>query len=841
MHDRTPTFTLARLGARALAITGAIAVLIVGALVLDGPRTVWGDHPDLNCEVTDLGTLGTGMDRLQTEGRWTTEDCDSRFLPNSDAHTYRFDLAEDGHVRIDLTSPDGDSYIHLLAEDGSRIAHDDDGGYGLDSRVEYNLTSGSYLVEASLGSGRARGPADFTLTVRRVTNCDPVDLGTLESGGSLEMQGVWAADDCRARYRDDTPAQTFRFELLEEGLVRIDLIADEGGDPFVYLLSSDGTYILSDDDDGTDFNSRIETDLAAGTYLIEATTYGGRDHVHLLTGFTLTLSFVTPDAFQIKTEAIHVPDQVVAGDPFTVHYRVGNLGHTELPEANSAVVYLVSGRAFDRTAHVPAAGGRWRAGASYHSGPETASATSTTLDVLRPLTITISAPGPSWVVLAIVTNDESGQEIGLHRIERDLLVLSGPTFGPVPVRVDGTTYEVTATADEEGLVTTSVTAVADSEAEVDSVLQAKAIYAAGVGTQLLADIFARPTIVALPEMAEPTAVRVANPSSSVLIDLFADHYTNAIAAAGLAEALAAGEAISAAAVEALALSAAEAAAARYATLAASWRSLQERIAGEAALTFAEAVTVQAELAYAEGVVAPAVQAGAIVEAARVAEEGWQDPRVRVLIADLTASVSCEDGPSLLRGALEAAGVADVDAVLTLDAELRAALPVYGLATDSAICAAAGSDATTGRFLGRLALADTAVHQDLVSDSPSAPDPAPAPALHQLRIVAQLLEDGQIELGVELASGERILPVARLLPTDAIVDRWYVSSAIEADGGAIGKIRVRRLIDGRAELGFRDAGGTALVPILRYLAADLPAGVWHRSSAIEVPPAEAASE
>ena len=457
------------------------------------------------------------------------------------------------------------------------------------------------------------------------------------------------------------------------------------------------------------------------------------------------------------------------------------------------------------------------------------------------MTITISEPGPSWVVLAIFTNDEFGQEIGHHRIERDLLVLSGPTFGPVPVQVDGATYEVTATADEEGLVTTSVTAVADSEAEVESTLQAKAIYAAGVGTLVLADIFTRPAIVALPETAVPMGVRVANPSASVLIDLFADHYTNAIATAGLAEALAAGEAISAAAVEALMLSAAEAAAARYAALAASWRSLQERIAGEATLTFAEAVTVQAELAYAEGIVAPAVQAGAIVEAARVAEEGWQDPGVRALVADLAASVSCEDGSSLLRGVLEVAGVADVDAVLTLDAELRAVLPVYGLTTDTAICAAAGSDATTGRFLRGLALVGTAVHRALVSDVPPALDPAPAPAPYQLRVVAQLLEDGQIELGVELASGERILPGARLLPTDAIVDRWHVSSAIEADGSAIGKIRVRRLVDGRVELGFRDAGGTALVPVLRYLAADLSAGVWFRSSAIEVPPAEAASE
>ena len=46
-------------------------------------------------------------------------------------------------------SADGDSYLHLLSEDGSRIAHDDDSGQGLDSRIERNLSAGDYLIEAA--------------------------------------------------------------------------------------------------------------------------------------------------------------------------------------------------------------------------------------------------------------------------------------------------------------------------------------------------------------------------------------------------------------------------------------------------------------------------------------------------------------------------------------------------------------------------------------------------------------------------------------------------------------------------------------------------------------------
>ena len=72
------------------------------------------------------------------------------------------------------------------------------------------------------------------------------------------------------------------------------------------------------------------------------------------------------------------------------------------------------------------------------------------------------------------------------------MVLSGTTFDEVTVRVDGRGYSVSAEADDEGMVTASVTALADPDAEVDAVTQAKAMYAAGVQTQLFEGIFERP-------------------------------------------------------------------------------------------------------------------------------------------------------------------------------------------------------------------------------------------------------------------------------------------------------------------------------------------------------------
>ena len=446
---------------RTLAITAVIVALAVALMLgaiftLGSQGPLWAqDSPD--CSVTDLGTLDAEADsELETTGRWTTKDCDSLFLTDSDAHFYRFQLAEDGKVRIDLTSIEGDSYLHLLNEDGSRIVHDDDTGRDLDSRIEFQLAAGTYLVEAASAAGRIRGPADFTLSIRVATNCEPIDLGSLEPGPGLLAEGAWTLNDCGARFRRDTPAHTFRFHLPQEGSVQIDLTAPEGGDPYVYLLSPEGSYLYSDDDGGAGRNSRIENDLAPGTYLIEATTYGDRDHAHELTDFTLTIRLVDEDTFRLKAEAIQIPDQIVAGEPFTVQYRVGNAGRTDLPEGYSAEVLLAGRGLYELTDLISSSDGHWQAGDSYHSGDDIASFASAAISDLSPFEASLRRPGDTWLVLGVVTYDENEEEVAFYGISREFVVLSGFPFDSVPARVGLVPYKVSAEADDEGMVTNTV-------------------------------------------------------------------------------------------------------------------------------------------------------------------------------------------------------------------------------------------------------------------------------------------------------------------------------------------------------------------------------------------------
>ena len=829
----TTSDVLARLGIRMLVVACAAIAVIAAALALGGPGTA--SAQESSCEVTDLGTLSSdAAGVLEASGRWTTEDCDSRFRAGSDAHTYRFQITQGGRVRIDLTSAEGDSYLYLLAEDGSRITDNDDGAANLDARVERDLAPGVYLAEATTVGGRKRGPADFTFSVSRVMGCEPVHLGALGPGADLTAAGSWTLDTCGSRFVVEHPAHSYSFNLPQGGRVLIDLISEDG-DPVLSVVSPSLGVIAANDDGGGGRNSRVEQYLSAGTYLIEATTYLERDLQPLMADFTLVIHLVDEVAeqrsFKLKVETSHTPDQVVAGEPFPVHYRIGNLGGGDLASTDGRViVYLVAPSVFERKDAIITSAGDWEAGVSYHSGEQAASTASIEIGDVTPFEITLGRPGPSWVFVAIIAFDQFGEEIAFHGLWRNLTVLSSAAFDAVTVKVDDADYVVSAEADEHGWVTVSVSSAADPDADVDDAVRAKAIYAAGVRTQVLDGVFERPATAALSTTAEPETVNVANPSSSTLLKAFASQY--AVGASGLAESLAAGETVSPVAVEDMMLSTAQTGSARYASLAASWKALQERIEGGEALSFEDAFALQSQLAYAERIIATAVTAGEIVEAARDASMGWQDSEVQAMVSDLRAQASCGDGAAVLRGALDAAGVADADGLLALDAELRAVVPFYGPVNDAALCTAAGVDAANSRFLELLSIAGSAEMRRLLA--PEAPVVEPPPL--RLRIIAMRTVDARIELGVELAGGEQVLPSMRFVPPDAAVDEWVVSGDVEVDGNSIGQIRARRVADGRIELGFVTADGEEIAPDIRYLPAgpDLPARVWLRSGEIELP-------
>jgi len=823
----------------AVALIGGV-LAVAGAGVASGQETAAApEQESAECPVTSLGGLGAPAGSVvQAEGRWTTEDCDSRFRPGNDGHTYRFEIHSPGRIRVELSSPEADPYLYLLTADGTRLADDDDGGAGLAARVERDLAPGVYLVEATTVGGRGPGAADFTLTVSRVPGCDIVDLGTLAPDADLTATGSWSLDTCGSRIVARHPAHNYSFALAVDGRVLIDL-ESENGDGVLSLASLDGAVIGANDDGGDPPDARIEQYLPAGVYFIEATTYLARDLQPLRADFTLTVHLVDELAqqaqdFQIKVEKVDIPEDVVAGDPVTVHFRVGNAGGGDLPDGNATFVYVVGRdpvgtRVIDVNEPISQ---HWPSGVSYHSDAGLASATSAADPGVMSLEVRLEGAGSAWLFVGAVTEDAEENELGFHGIWHNLMVLSGPTFDPVEVTVDGTAYGVSAEADDEGEVTTTVTPLADPEAEVDEGARARAIYTAGVRTQLLEGVFERAALAGLAGADEPLAAPVValptDPSSGSILETFATAYAALIGASGPAESVVAGEAIDPVAAEELVLAVAARAAGRYTSLASSWSAMLDRPAAGASLSPAEALAFQSELAYAEAVVAPAATAGRIVAAAREAETGWEDPGVRAMIAGLG---SCGGGGADLAVALAAAPEVAVDELVTFDAEMRAVLPVWGPTVDAILCAAAAADGASLRFLERLGLDESEELLDLLL--PEEPEEDPEPRTYRLRVIARLGADGRVEHGVELAGGLRVLPDVRYLRADAPVGEWRETSDVESGDDVLGRVRARRLADGRVEMAFV-AGGEERRLDIRYLPTDLPEGVWFRSSEIEVP-------
>ena len=824
----------------------AAAAVVVAVTLASGTVSA---QEDPRCAPAPLGQLSEPETGLQTSGRWSTVDCESELRPGSDAQHFEFEVSAPGRVRIDLTSESADPYLYLFDSDGNRLADNDDGGLLLNARIERELGPGTYRIEATTVGGRARGIASFALEIGFVDGCEIVPLGTLQPGTELTASGTWSHETCGSRIVVAHPARNYHFQLPEPGRVRVDLTS-ANGDPVLSMATPEGAVIGANDDGGIGDNSRIEIYLPAGAYIVEATTYSRGGLQPLAADFELYIRLIDeldrqrmPDP---KVEALVIPDQVIAGEPFTVHYRLGNVGGGDLHEA--APIVQVQGYRPGSSGgfvrqwfyNLAVTESTWGAGSSYHTGDVAASDSSESLAGVAAQEMTLNQPGRSWVLIALFVLDEDRRGVSYHSVWKHIDVIDGATFGPLRVRVGESTFEVTAQSEADGEVTRTVADLADREASIEPVQRWQAVFAAGVRSVLLSGIFDRPAVSRLEER-RAGAVPVPGvpdspdgPTSDSVRVAFARDYLAAVAESGLAGSHAEGLLVDPARIEDLVLVGAQDALQKYAALASNWRTLRSRVAGGAAISYAEALALLSQLRYAESVLAPQVEAGELVRSARADDDGWDGPAAEQVSA-YAREAACFGSDRDLARTLALAGGVDPAAALDLDAELRLALPLFGHWADNAQCAISEIDDDNDQLLRTLGISPFQAlllpGYRFVSTAPAGePDP------HRLRILVRLHADGRVEHAVELANGRRILPQRRFLQEESQTGAQHSSSVVQILGRSIGVIRSYRDAEGRIHLSFLASDGAQIEPRARILPADASAGVWLRTSQIEVPPA-----
>ena len=133
-------------------------------------------------------------------GRWAP-GCESAKRTGSLARYYRFTLAGESRVTLDLGSGDADSYLYLWSGDrrtgGTPLAEDNDGGTGGDARIVRTLDAGTYTVEATTFT-TIRETGRFTLTASGLGRAAPAPsqvTGLAAEAGDGRVELRWDAMD----------------------------------------------------------------------------------------------------------------------------------------------------------------------------------------------------------------------------------------------------------------------------------------------------------------------------------------------------------------------------------------------------------------------------------------------------------------------------------------------------------------------------------------------------------------------------------------------------------------------------------------------------------------------
>jgi Fibronectin type III domain/Bacterial pre-peptidase C-terminal domain len=220
-----------------------------------------------SCAMQPVSVGETRTDMLYYTDCW--------FLDGTIADRWSLTLPAATIVRVDLDSRYFATRLFVTDSTGSVIAN---GSYGPEheSGLRREFAAGTYTLWAT--GIRPVLRADYQISVLP----DPCTAAPSPLPVGQTVSSTLSASDCRLP--SDGLVDRWQFTLSGPATIRLDMWST-AFDTFLYLLDASGRVIAFDDDGGSGVNSRIVRSLAAGTYIVEASSYAS----HMTGRYSLAL------------------------------------------------------------------------------------------------------------------------------------------------------------------------------------------------------------------------------------------------------------------------------------------------------------------------------------------------------------------------------------------------------------------------------------------------------------------------------------------------------------------------------------------------------------------------
>jgi hypothetical protein len=161
-----------------------------------------------------------------------------------------------------------DLMMVLSDENGNYIMEDDDSGEDNNPMIMAGgLEAGTYFLVVSAFSGET-GPYEIMANVTVPVRDEYEDDNSMITASRIAVNQA----PQRRTFSPIGDVDWVSFDTVSEGVYSIGTRGDL--DTYLELYDGDG-YLVEENDDGEDFNARIERSLNPGTYYLSVSSYGG--------------------------------------------------------------------------------------------------------------------------------------------------------------------------------------------------------------------------------------------------------------------------------------------------------------------------------------------------------------------------------------------------------------------------------------------------------------------------------------------------------------------------------------------------------------------------------------